>query len=166
MRKAHSGRRTNGPTVESIRVSLVELRRLFQRKELTELWAEAAGGSSRLDYGELRLLDAIRVAESKCPDGATVGDLSRLLGVDPSRASRQVAGAVAKGLLQRRAAQRDGRKVLLEVTPRGAKLQARGSELTRARIGLALEAWSDADRARFAQLLTRFVGAIVSSPRA
>src|SRR5215813_13806626 len=116
MRKAHKSE------VEAIRVSLVELRRLFQRRELVELWATAAGSTAGLDYTELRLLDAIRVAEAR-GNGATVGDASRLLGVDPSRASRQVARAVAKGLLRRRAEQGDGRKVLLEVTARGAALQ-------------------------------------------
>ena len=159
MRKAHDGA---SPTVESIRVSLVELRRLFQRRELAELWAAAAGGGrSRLDYGELRLLDAIRVAELKRPAGANVGDVARLLGVDPSRASRQVARAVARGLLRRRAAQGDARQVVLSVTARGAALQARGSALTRARIALALQDWSAPDRARFAAQLARFVGAMV-----
>jgi DNA-binding MarR family transcriptional regulator len=164
MRKSHIGNRPDHQTVEEIRIALVELRRLFQRKELAELWAAAAGHASvpGLDYAELRLLDAIRVAESRRPAGATVGDVARLLGVDPSRASRQVARAVAKGHLKRRAVQSDARKVVLEVTPRGARLQARGSALTRARIALALDVWSDAERARFAHLFSRFVGAIVS----
>jgi len=155
MRKAHK------PEVELIRVSLVELRRMFQRRELAELWSAAAGGADDLDYTELRLLDAIRVAEART-GSATVGDASRLLGVDPSRASRQVARAVGKGLLRRRAEQGDARKVLLEVTPKGAALQAKGSELTRARIGVALAEWSDAERARFAALFARFVSGIVS----
>jgi DNA-binding MarR family transcriptional regulator len=153
MRKAH---------VEGIRVSLVELRRLFQRKELTALWAKAAGGDSRLDYGDLRLLDAVVVAG----DGrATVGDVARLVGVDPSRASRHVARAVSRGLLRRAAAQGDARKVVLEVTPKGAALQAKGSDLTRARIALALAGWSLSDQQKFDRLFRRFVTAMVSSPR-
>ena len=148
MRKAHIGHD------ESIRTALVELRRLFQRKELVEMW----GGNPRLGYAELRLLDAVRVADSR--GDATVGDVSRLLGIDPSRASREVARAVASGLLRRRADQGDARRVVLEITPRGAKLQARGSELTRARIARAIGAWSDADRTRFADLFGRFVAAM------
>ena len=155
MRKAHIGAHD-----EAIRTSLVELRRLFQRKELVELWAMTAGGNPRLGYAELRLLDAVRVAESR--GDATVGDVSRLLGIDPSRASREVARAVTTGLLRRRADQGDARKVVLEITPRGAKLQARGSELTRARIAVALDDWSAADRTRFADLFGRFVAAMVS----
>lgn len=166
MRKAH-----NSPEVEAIRVSLVELRRLFQRKELTALWAAAAGGDPGLDYGDLRLLDAVVVATGRGTRtrgagageaGATVGDVARLLGLDPSRASRAVARAVSRGLLRRRAAQGDARQVLLEVTPRGAKLQARGSDLTRARIALATAGWTAADRATFERLFARFVGAMVS----
>src|SRR4051794_33949245 len=113
MRKAH-----NSAGLESIRVSLVALRRLFQRKELVELWEDAFGRRSRMDYGELRLLDAVRVSRS-----ASVGEVARLLGVDPSRASRQVARAVQKGLLRRRAEQGDGRKVALQITASGRRLQ-------------------------------------------
>jgi DNA-binding MarR family transcriptional regulator len=150
MRKAH---------VEDIRVSLVELRRLFQRKELTALWAKAAGGDPRLDYGDLRLLDAVIVAG----DGrATVGDVARLVGVDPSRASRHVARAVSRGLLRRTASQGDARKVVLEVTPKGAALQAKGSDLTRARIALALAGWTLSDQQTFDRLFRRFVAAIVA----
>jgi DNA-binding MarR family transcriptional regulator len=152
------GKEPRSEQVESIRRSLVSLRRLFQRRELTSLWAAAFGRRSELDYLDLRLLDAVRVSgESTGAGGATIGDVSRLLGIDPSRASRQVAGAVRKGLLRRRVAQSDGRKVILEITGLGAKLQQKGSELTRSRIDLALDDWSAADRALLADLLSRFV---------
>lgn len=141
--------------VEEIRQGLVTLRRLFQRKELTELWASAFGENTQLDYTELRLLDAVAMEQP-----TTVGDVAVRLGIDPSRASRQVARAVAGGTLERRAEQRDGRKVVLAVTRKGAALQARGSDLTRARIALAVEDWSEADREKFARLLVRFADGI------
>ncbi|HSN29253.1 MAG TPA: MarR family winged helix-turn-helix transcriptional regulator, partial [Kofleriaceae bacterium] len=171
MRKAHNAprgarqaRAEDGrpdDAVERIRVALVELRRLFQRKELTALWAAAAGGDPRLDYADLRLLDAVVVATDRNsgiasgPAGATVGDVAHLVGVDPSRASRHVARAVARGLVARRAAPGDARQVVLEVTAKGARLQAKGSDLTRARIALALADWTDADRAAFERLFAR-----------
>ena len=142
--------------LESIRLSLVALRRLFQRRELVELWEEAFGRRSRMDYGELRLLDAVHVSRS-----ASVGEVARLLGVDPSRASRQVARAVQKGLLRRRAEQGDGRKVGLQITPRGKQLQQKGSELTRARIGLAVQGFSARQREEFAALFARFVEGVL-----
>jgi DNA-binding MarR family transcriptional regulator len=149
--------------VETIRTSLVGLRRLFQRRELAELWASAFGDRTRLDYTMLRLLDAVGVSQAAGGDGeggggaTTVGDIARLLGIDPSRASRQVQSAVAAGLLVRRAAQDDGRKVVLVITARGARLQARGSQVTRNRIALALEQWPEGDRQQLALLLGRFV---------
>lgn len=145
-------------TTESIRGSLVALRRLFQRKELAAMWAAAAGRPPDLDYTELRVLDALR-------DGGTVGDVAVGLGIDPSRASRLVARAVARGTLAREAAQDDGRKVVLRVTPAGAKLRARGGEVTRARIALATADWSRADRVRFAELFARFAAAMTAAPR-
>lgn len=135
--------------IEEIRVSLVTLRRMFQRKELAALWA----GDPELDYTELRLLDAVRIAQP-----ATVGDIALRLGIDPSRASRQVKAAIARGLLRRGVDAQDGRKVVLEVTKAGAAVQQRGSELTRNRIAQALKGWSATDRARFAALFERFAG--------
>ena len=156
MPKAH----ISGGDVEAVRRSLVTLRRLFQRKELAELWAAAFGEQTQLDYTELRLLDAVGIAEP-----TSVGEIPRRLGIDPSRASRQVARAVASGLLKRRAEQGDGRKVVLEVTRRGAALQRRGSDLTRARIALALADWSATDRQRFAALFARFADGMTSDAR-
>ncbi len=126
---------------------------MLQRKELAALWAAEFGDDTALDYTELRLLDAVRVEQDQ---GATVGEIARRLGIDPSRASRQVASAVKNGLLERHAEQGDGRAVVLRVTRRGAVLQEQGSELTRARIALALAGWSASDRERFAALFGRF----------
>jgi DNA-binding MarR family transcriptional regulator len=143
--------------IESIRTSLVHLRRLFQRKELAQLWAAAFGDTEGLDYGDLRLLDAVRASQESDAGAATVGEIARHLGIDPSRASRQVAKACAGGLLQRQASLEDGRSIVLQITPRGARLQAKGSALTRARIALALEGWSARDREQLGRLLGRFV---------
>lgn len=148
MRKAHIA----DVQRERIRVSLVALRRLFQRKELTALW-----GGAGLDYSDLRLLDAVALSAPE----STVGDVARLLGLDPSRASREVARAVSRGLVERRASPGDARRVVLAITARGDRLRARGSELTRARIEQATAGWSAADRAAFAELFARFVGGIL-----
>jgi len=184
MRKARFKPPPQDAEVDAIRDALVELRRLLQRRELVELWAAAFGRSADLDYGELRLLDAIAVASAPPGErgargsdrrggerggrgepraaGATVGEVARLLGIDPSRASRQIARAVAKGLLRRSAAQADARAVVLRVTARGQRLQAQGRDLTRARIALAISAWPAADRARFAARFAQFVAALRS----
>ncbi|HEY5922249.1 MAG TPA: hypothetical protein VIV11_11290, partial [Kofleriaceae bacterium] len=56
----------------------------------------------------------------------------------------------------------DARKVVVEITATGAALQRRGSELTRARITLALDRWSAADRAEFAVMFGRFTAGMTS----
>ena len=149
--------------IEAMRVALVGLRRLFQRKELTALWAAAAGSAAAaaLDYGELRLLDAVASAARDRP--TTVGDVALRLGVDPSRASRQVARAVRRGVLERRIEPGDARKVGLAVTRKGAALQRRGGDLTRARIAVATRDWPAADRRRFAALFRRFADAMLGN---
>jgi DNA-binding MarR family transcriptional regulator len=147
----------NKETVEEIRRGLVGLRRLFQRKELAALWARRFGDAAPIDYGELRLLDAIAMGAP-----ATVGDVAERLGLDASRASRHVARAIARGLLVRRADAHDGRKVVLEVTRAGAALQRRGGDVTRARIADALAGWTVADRATLARLFGRFAADMAS----
>jgi DNA-binding MarR family transcriptional regulator len=146
--------------IEEIRRALVGLRRLFQRKELAAQWARRFGDAAPLDYGELRLLDAVAIAQP-----TTVGDVAARLGLDPSRASREVARAIGRGLLVRRADGRDGRKVVLEVTRAGTALQRRGGDATRARIGEAMADWTAADRATFARLFGRFASDMTNDVR-
>ena len=154
--------------VELVRIALVELRRLFQRSELAKEWSAAFGRSSKLDYTELRLLDAVRstTRASSTDDGVTVGEIAERLGIDPSRASRLVARSVKRGTLSRHASAGDGRRVVLRVTAAGVHLQERGSELTRARVVLALADWPAAERTTFARLFARFASAIAQAPRA
>lgn len=151
--------------VELVRVGLVELRRVFQRSELAKEWAAAFGRAQKLDYTELRLLDAVRSSTGERADGATVGEVAERMGIDPSRASRLVARSVKRGTLSRHASAGDGRRVVLRVTAAGGRLQDRGSELTRARVALALAGWPAAERARFAELFSRFARAIAEPPR-
>lgn len=158
-----------GPSkdVELVRVGLVELRRVFQRSELAKEWAAAFGRAAKLDYTELRLLDAVRdtTRTDERTDGATVGEIAERMGIDPSRASRLVARSVKRGTLSRHAAAGDGRRVVLRVTAAGRKLQERGSELTRARVELALAEWPAGERAAFARMFARFAHAIAEAPR-
>lgn len=165
MRKSNVTRAAEAAEIESIRRSLVSLRRLFQRRELAQLWSEAFGRRADVDYTDLRLLDAVRVAaRDDAEPGATVGEVGRLLGLDPSRASRLVASGVRRGLLVRKASQGDARKVLLEITARGRVVAEKGSALTRSRIALALElgAFGDDETKRLAVLLERFVGSLLA----
>ena len=158
---------TQPAPVDSIRRDLVALRRLFQRRELGALWSVAYGNAEPLDYGELRLLDAIHAINSRPDaDGVTVGAIANALGVDPSRASRIVADAVGKGLLLRTAAQDDGRKVVLVMTDAGVALLAKGGKVSESRIADALSDLSPTQQRQFARLLAKFVNRVTRDPGA
>ncbi len=84
------------------------------------------------------------------------GEIAAVLGVNPSTVSRQVAGLVRSGLVERRADPEDGRASPLAVTAAGRRVL----DLERRRatqVGDALATWSPETRARFADLLGRFV---------
>jgi len=76
---------------------------------------------------------------------------------DPSTVSRQVAGLVRYGLVERRAHQGHGRASVLAVTPAGIALM----EEFRSRMGLSLARvvrdWAPEDVERFVELFERFV---------
>ena len=84
-------------------------------------------------------------------------ELATAVHSDPSTVSRQVAGLVRDGLVERQADPEDGRASVLVPTERGLELLAE----QRRRLGLALAQvvrnWEPGDVARFLELLERFV---------
>jgi DNA-binding MarR family transcriptional regulator len=76
---------------------------------------------------------------------------------DPSTISRQVAGLVKDGLIERRADPADGRASLLAVTEKGHQLLETRKRQKSSSIARFLAHWPEADRERFAELLERFV---------
>lgn len=85
------------------------------------------------------------------------GEIAAVLGVNPSTVSRQVAGLVRSGLVERRADPEDGRASPLVVTAAGRRVLDLERRRRATQVGDALAAWSPEARARFADLLGRFV---------
>lgn len=85
------------------------------------------------------------------------GEIAAELGVNPSTVSRQVAGLVRSGLVERRADPEDGRVSPLVVTAAGRRLLDLGRQRRAVQFGDALAGWSPEARARFADLLGCFV---------
>lgn len=76
---------------------------------------------------------------------------------DPSTVSRQVAGLVKDGLVERRADPADGRASVLAVTEAGRELLAERSRMRIEAFERLFESWPEEDYRSFADLFERFV---------
>lgn len=84
------------------------------------------------------------------------GELATAFHADPSTISRQVAGLVKAGLVERRADPGDGRASILAATDDGVRV-IETERRRRARvIAAVLAGWSTEDRAAMTELLRRF----------
>ena len=78
--------------------------------------------------------------------------------VDPSTVSRQVAGLVRAGLVERRPDPEDGRATLLAPTDEGLRVFQANRDRRNREIGAMTEHWDEADRVRLAELLEQLAG--------
>lgn len=85
------------------------------------------------------------------------GELASVMCADPSTVSRQVAGLVKAGLVERRADPEDGRASLLAVTEAGDQALAEQRRIRAEHLSEALGDWTPQARADLADLLGRFV---------
>jgi DNA-binding MarR family transcriptional regulator len=129
----------------------VAMRRSWSRRSLQRR-AAAAGSAGTAGAAAFQVLDAI---ESGGP--LTVNGVAHALGIDQPRASRLVARAVEAGLVRRGADPDDGRRSILALTPRGARVLGEGHRARRAAVEAALAGWPDEDRETFARLLRAYV---------
>jgi len=113
------------------------------------------GGPWGRSQARVRLLEVL--AEAGSP--RSVGDLAEQLHVDQPRASRIVQSAVELGLARREADPADARRTLIALTEQGraAVAQARGARADA--VQQALSAFSPAEQAQLAELLTRLADA-------
>ena len=94
------------------------------------------------------------------PDGATVGDVARRLGLDQSGASRMVAAAAAAGYVERSRATADGRRSVLRLTPAGRALIDSSHRWQRDTFAELTTTWDEKDRAQFAGYLQRLASEV------
>ena len=143
---------------------MVAIRRSQNRRTLARLAASrhGAGGQRPAEGASGAAADVLDVIEEAEEAGrpATVSSVAGALDIDEPRASKLVAAAVAAGLVRRKADQADGRRAFLVRTPAGRRLTAQAHAFRRQVFGEALSGWTADERAEFARLLTRFVGAL------
>ncbi len=109
-----------------------------------------------LNLAHIFVADALGEMRENRNEHLSVGQMAERLGVDPSRASRMVAGAIRAGLVKRIASQLDGRRTHLELTDDGRRALAAVRRFRIMFFSELMANWSDHDCAEFAKLLTRF----------
>lgn len=170
LRKGHSGEQVQDDEhVRAVERAMVAIRRSQTRRALSRLTegrddadrtgvvaSSAADRTGVVASSAADVLDAIEAAE-QAGTPATVSRVAATLNVDQPRASKLVAAAVEAGLVRREADQTDGRRAPLVRTERGDAVFEEVHRLRRSIFATAMSDWTDAERAAFARLLTRFV---------
>ncbi|NRQ30747.1 MarR family transcriptional regulator [Nonomuraea sp. NN258] len=131
--------------------AMVAIRRRQSRRALAR-----AHGAHTAPGPEFDVLDVIEAAA----EPVSVAGVAQALGVDQPRASRLVAAAVAAGTVRRQADQADGRRAWLVLTDAGRAALEQAHGHRQAAFAAAMSEWTEAERAEFARLLTRFVAAL------
>lgn len=111
----------------------------------------ALGGDARF-----RLLDALAAAAAK-GERMGVSEIAEAIQVDQPRASRLVNDAVERGLITRRADERDARRSVVELSDAGRALWETSRATRRSAVTEALDAFTPDEIATFSALLARFV---------
>jgi DNA-binding MarR family transcriptional regulator len=137
------------PTADEVAVaeSLATLSRTFSRAR-AQLLAAAAHDV------EWSAQIALKCLATEGPMRAS--DLAEHTRADPSTVSRQVAGLVREGLIERRADPEDGRASLLVLTAKAADVLKAHDDLRNKHFAAMLADWSERDVRAFARLLGRF----------
>ncbi|OLT36525.1 hypothetical protein BJF79_31020 [Actinomadura sp. CNU-125] len=141
--------------LNTVERSMVRLRRGMSRQRLGK--AAIREHNLPVDVQVLHVVDIVDEGPDRPGQEVSVGLVAARLGVDASRGSRIVAEAVKSGYVRRVASQEDGRRIHLELTGAGRTVVEATRRTRRDNFAQAMRNWTDAERAEFARLLTRFV---------
>ncbi|MBE1466081.1 MarR family winged helix-turn-helix transcriptional regulator [Kibdelosporangium phytohabitans] len=117
-------------------------------------WASVASQLSKVGIDKTSML-LLGTLNQIGPSRSNV--LAEAVYSDPSTISRQVAGLVKEGLIERRADPADGRASLLAVTDKARVLLETRHHQRSCSLARMLAHWPADDRERFVELLERFV---------
>jgi DNA-binding MarR family transcriptional regulator len=138
--------------------AMVRIRRSQARRTIGRLMRHRLGPTFNMAHG--LVADALDELSGIGGEQPNVGAVAGALGIDPSRASRMVAGAVRTGYVKRVASQADGRSTCLELTDAGRQLLRNVRRFRTDFFSKLMATWSDVDCSEFARLLTRFTEAL------
>jgi DNA-binding MarR family transcriptional regulator len=138
--------------------AMVRIRRSQGRRTVGQLMQRRLG--KEMNFSNIFVADALDELAEAGVEQPTVGTMAECLGIEPSRASRMVADAIAAGLVKRHASQLDGRRAHLELTKDGGTALATVRRFRIAFFSRIVADWSDQDCVEFARLLTRFTDSL------
>lgn len=142
-------------------------RRVMKGELAGRLLASSGEGIELSQFHALTAITRIeRGVARTAAEPATVGLLADEMQLDPSRASRVAADLVARGLVRREAAQEDGRRTVLTLTPEARAILARVHAAKAERVQAVFAEWDDAEVREFARLFGRYVAAVLGDPPA
>ena len=114
-----------------------------------------------IDQSEFETLTALSRlkggAFSEAKSEVTIGDIAEEMAIDPSRASRLIAGLVTKGYVRREVAQSDARKTILHPTAASRSLFDAFMTLKWPLMFDAFGQWSDTDLAAYERLFALYM---------
>jgi DNA-binding MarR family transcriptional regulator len=87
----------------------------------------------------------------------TIGLVAQELALDPSRASRIISDLVARGYVERKVAQEDARRSVLDLTPKAHAFLTQFMHAKWQIVQQVFAGWSDEDMQTFSKLFTKFV---------
>jgi DNA-binding MarR family transcriptional regulator len=134
--------------------AMVRIRRSQTRRTIGRLIEREL--ETRFSVAHSLVVDALDEARASHGKEPSVGMMAEYLGVDPSRASRMVTGALRGGYVRRVPSQADGRRMCLELTGAGRKLLRTASRFRRHFFSKKMANWPDHDCVEFARLLAKF----------
>ncbi|QFG21958.1 MarR family winged helix-turn-helix transcriptional regulator [Actinomadura sp. WMMB 499] len=146
--------------------ALFHLRRIWAKPDLMKrVRAQTAAGPDGrpLQLSNLMVVNAVAALHTASEDDGgpeiTVGAVAERLEVDPSTASRLVGHAIDAGLVSRRPSPVDARRANLGLTDAGVRVKQVADRFRRTYYDELMSGWTEAERADFARLLTRFADA-------
>lgn len=152
--------------IGQVDLAIFRLRRIWQKPTLNKQLRAARGDesdSARIHLSNVFVVHAIARVDAECDSEITIGAVADRLDVDPSTASRLVAGAIDAGMVRRRASEVDARRAQLTLTDAGREVLDHAAKVRRDFIGNLMADWSPEDRQTFARLLTTFSDAAAAT---
>lgn len=140
---------------DPLQAAIIRMQRLFTHRRVFGLAASVAG----IDISQ-QAMQVLTVVAQEGP--LTLGDVAHRARMDAGAVSRQIRPLIDADFIERRPG--PGTSVIVQATAVGAATVDDFQAVRDGQLSRALADWTDEDRERFAELLTRFVDDVSATP--